>query len=133
MIVAVVDTHAVIWYLSADKRLSMTAKNFLDNANRNGDQISISAITLIEMVYLIEKGRIPALRFSQLVVELNDVSSMFTETPVDLRIARALSRIQVSQIPDMPDRIIAATGLALNVPIVSRDAKIQQSGLRTIW
>jgi PIN domain nuclease of toxin-antitoxin system len=133
MVIAVADTHAAIWYLSADKRLSTSAKSFLDSAQRSTDQIAISAITLVEMVYLIEKGRIPAQRFSQLVVELNDPDSMFIEIPVDLRIARALSQVNVAQIPDMPDRIIAATGIAYAVPIISRDAKILHSGINTLW
>jgi len=39
----------------------------------------------------------------------------------------------VTQIPDMPDRIIAATAVHLNVPIISRDGKIKLSDLDTIW
>jgi PIN domain nuclease of toxin-antitoxin system len=37
------------------------------------------------------------------------------------------------QVPDMPDRIIAATGLHLSVPVISRDGKISTSEIRTIW
>lgn len=58
---------------------------------------------------------------------------MFLEIPVDLNIARTLARLDVAQIPDMPDRIIAATALQLKVPIISRDNKIQLSSLTTIW
>ena len=55
MISAVADTHAVIWYLFADKRLSSHAKTIIENASKAGNQIGVSAITLIEMVYLVEK------------------------------------------------------------------------------
>ena len=37
------------------------------------------------------------------------------------------------EIPDMPDRIVAATALRLGVPIISRDRRIQASKLNTIW
>lgn len=133
MIAAVADTHAIIWYLASDTRLSASAKLFMDNAAQSGDQIAISSITLIEMIYLIEKGRIPAQRFSELATEFDQPDSMLIEIPVDLKIARALSRVDVTQVPDMPDRIVAATALHLNVAAISRDSKIKLSTIRTIW
>ena len=33
----------------------------------------------------------------------------------------------------MPDRIIAATALSLNLPLVTRDGDIRASGVKTIW
>ena len=33
----------------------------------------------------------------------------------------------------MLDRVIAATALALTLPLVTRDGKIQALGLQTIW
>ncbi len=38
-----------------------------------------------------------------------------------------------SEVPDMPDRIIAATALYLKVPLISRDARIRAANLDTIW
>lgn len=133
MIAAVADTHAAVWYLAKDSRLSFPAKNFMDAAGQNGDQIAVSSITLVEMIYLVEKGRIPPERFSHLVAEMDKLDSMFTEIPLDIKISRALSRVDVVQVPDMPDRIIAATGLYLGVPVISRDGKIRASNLQSLW
>lgn len=133
MIAAVADTHALIWYIYGDQRLSKTSRQFMDAAYNSGDRLAISSITLVEMVYLIEKGRIQAETFSRVSRGLDEPDSLFVEFPVDLHIARALSRVDVNQIPDMPDRIVAATALHLNVPIISRDGKIRLSGLNTIW
>ncbi len=133
MIVAVADTHAVIWYLAADPRISTVAKLFMDSTANDGDEIAVSAITLVEMVYLIEKGRIPAQYFSNLAGELNDPDSMFVEVPIDLKIARAVSRVDVEQVPDMPDRIVVATAIYHSVPVISRDGKIKLSSIKTIW
>jgi PIN domain nuclease of toxin-antitoxin system len=36
-------------------------------------------------------------------------------------------------LPDLPDRIIAATALRLNLPLVTRDRKIQASQVNSIW
>ncbi|MBC8170157.1 MAG: type II toxin-antitoxin system VapC family toxin [Anaerolineae bacterium] len=133
MVKGIADTHAVIWYVTPDERLSERAKTFIDIATSQGVQIGISAITLVEIVYLIEKGKIPAESLTKLVRVLNDPLGAFIEIPLNLSIARTLSQVSSSQVPDMPDRIIAATALHYHVPLISRDAKIQASSVQTIW
>jgi len=133
MIVGVLDTHTIIWFLSGDPRLSATARAFILNASAAGNDLAISSITLVEMVYLIEKGRIPADRFTEIIRMTRQPNAGLVEIPVDAEIARALSGIDITKVPDMPDRTIAATALYLQVPILSKDGKIQHSGLTTIW
>jgi PIN domain nuclease of toxin-antitoxin system len=133
MIAGVADTHTVIWYLAPDARLSANARTFIDSAFSAGSQIAIPTISLVEMVYLIEKGRIPAETFSRLARELTKNRPAFVQTTLTLEIARTLSLVDVAQIPDMPDRIVAATALHLGVPVISRDSKITLSSLHTIW
>ncbi|MEL6271670.1 MAG: type II toxin-antitoxin system VapC family toxin [Chloroflexota bacterium] len=133
MITAVADTHAVIWYIYADSRLSAIAKTAIDSAAQAGDQIGVSAITLVEMVYLVEKGRISSESFSILATSLKDAENVFTEIPMNLEIARMITTIDAAQIPDMPDRIIAATAQDPGVPVISRDSQIQLSNVTTIW
>jgi predicted nucleic acid-binding protein len=48
-------------------------------------------------------------------------------------VAEAVAEVPRSAVPDMPDRIIAATALHLGLPLVSRDRLIQLSGIETIW
>jgi PIN domain nuclease of toxin-antitoxin system len=133
MIVAVADTHAVVWYLANDARLSLTARTTFETAAQDNDQIVISAITLVEIVYLVEKGRLAAGRFTQLMTALAATNSVLMAYPLSPEVARTMTRIERPQIPDMPDRIIAATGLHLNVPVISRDGKIVASVIQTIW
>lgn len=45
MIRAVADTHAILWYLYNDPRLSATAGAIMDSAVQTGDEIAISSIT----------------------------------------------------------------------------------------
>ena len=133
MIQAVADTHALHWYLYADLRLSKTAKAAIDSANQTGAQIGVSAISLIEIAYLAEKGKVPATAFDRLVALLNLPNGVFQEIQVEQQVADALRKIDRAQVPDMPDRIIAATALMLGVPVISRDGKIQSSVVTTIW
>jgi PIN domain nuclease of toxin-antitoxin system len=133
MILAVADTHVVIWYLYDDPRLSKRAGEFLEAAYKRGDQIAISSITMIEMVYLIEKGRIQSEAFSIVGRAIDEPDGLFVEVPVNIGIARAMSKVSSAEVPDMPDRIVAATAVELNVPVISRDGKIQLSSVPTIW
>ncbi len=133
MVVAVADTHTVIWYLYNDSLLSPNAKAFIETAAQQGNQIGISSISFVEIVYLIEKTRIPKGSLTSLTAELASLESIFIESPVTLQIAYSVSRISSAQIPDMPDRIIAGTALYLGVPLISRDAKIRASNVQTIW
>ena len=133
MIVGIADTHSVIWYLSRDKRLSYRAEHFIEQAASQGNQIGIASITLVEIVYLIERNRIPVESFSKLAEELASHESVFIEVPLSLKIVRRLSEVEALQIPDMPDRIIAASAYHLSVPIITRDARILSSGMEAIW
>jgi len=133
MISAIADTHAVIWYLYDDSRLSEKAKSFIEETKDQGNQIGISTITMVEIVYLIEKGRINTEAFALLSSELKDNQSVLQEIPLTNEIVIDLSTIDRTSIPDMPDRIIAATALHLNIPLLSRDEKIRTSRVETIW
>ena len=60
MVVAIADTHTTLWYLFSDPRLGRAASAFIDATVADGNHVGVSAISVAEMVYLIEKGRIPA-------------------------------------------------------------------------
>jgi len=45
----------------------------------------------------------------------------------------AVARFDREGVPDMPDRITAATALHLGLPLVTRDSKIRASDIETIW
>jgi PIN domain nuclease of toxin-antitoxin system len=133
MLRAVADTHAVIWYIFRDSRLSVTARTTIEQIAAEGNQVAFSSITLAEIVYLSEKGRINSMTLDRLLIEVASDSALLVEIPFDRDIALTLRQVDRSQIPDLPDRIIAATGLYLKVPIISRDRRIQLSTIDTIW
>ena len=133
MLAGVADTHTAIWYLYGDKRLSARAKSFMDSAYLGDDQIGFSSITLAEIVYLEEKRKILPDTLAQFLAIVNVQDSLFVEVPFDRNIIKSLLRVPRTSVPDLPDRIIAATALHLGVPLITRDAQIQASGIGTIW
>lgn len=98
-----------------------------------GDNVGFSSITLAEIVYLTERQRVPPDTLTGLTAALDLPNSVLVEVPFERRIAEAMVRVDRSEVPDLPDRIIVATALHLGVPLVTRDGKIQASGIATIW
>ena len=133
MIAAVADTHTAVWYLFNNPRLSAVTRRTIEEAFRAGDQIGVSSISLVEMVYLAEKGRIPSTAVEDLMRALLDSEYPLHELPVDASIARQMASVSRDDVPDMPDRIVAATGVRYGVPVISRDGRIRASSIQSIW
>ena len=128
------DTHAAIWYFSKSPEISATARQTFNNAVAGGNIIILPTISIVEIVYLIEKNRLVPQTLSRLIQFLNLPSSSFVTQDLTAGIAQTLAQIPRSIVPDMPDRIIAATALHLNLPLVTKDRKIQAlQSIRTIW
>ena len=53
--------------------------------------------------------------------------------PLDRDIANLVEPIPRDAVPDIPDRIIAATAVHLGLPLITRDAKLRRAELETIW
>ncbi|MCC6362188.1 MAG: type II toxin-antitoxin system VapC family toxin [Bryobacterales bacterium] len=129
----VADTHAVLWYLGRDSRLSIAAANALRSAVEGGAPILVASISLVELTYLVVKGRLPAIALQALRDALADPEFGLALAPLDLRVAGALQQIPRGDVPDLPDRVIAATALSMHLPLVTRDGRIRSSGILTIW
>jgi PIN domain nuclease of toxin-antitoxin system len=134
MSAVVADTHAIVWYLSKIGKLSETATQTLDRASQSGQMIYLSAISIIELQYLTERNRIDPTVLNQIIqIDRSDIPSIEIVS-LDLKIGEHLGHIDRDVVPDMPDRIIAATALSLNLPLITCDRKIQAcTAITTIW
>lgn len=129
----VIDTHIVIWYFADATQLSKPAETAIDNAEANGI-IYVSAITIVELIYLTEKGKIPPDVLDLLRDALDDPTTAFRLIEISREVADEVENIPRPIVPDMPDRIIAATALHLNLPLATKDHKIQAlQNIQTIW
>ncbi len=120
----IVDTHITIWYFADATQLSKPAETAIDNAEVNGN-IFVYAITIVELIYLIEKGKIPQAVLDLLRDALDDSTTAFRLIEISREISDEVENIPRAAVPDMPDRIIAATALHLDLPLVTKDRKIR--------
>jgi PIN domain nuclease of toxin-antitoxin system len=133
MTALVLDTHAAVWHLQAPDRLSPGAAAAIDEATKAGDVLYVPSIALVELVYLGEKGRLPEEALDRLIGLLQDDESNLKLLPLGLDVVRALKRVSRDEVPDMPDRIIAASAVARGLPLLSRDRRISASNAEVIW
>jgi PIN domain nuclease of toxin-antitoxin system len=130
---AVTDTHGLIWHLEDDPRLGSNARATFEACDRGEIIIYVPTICLVELVYLQEKGRIPANFKGRFDALMQAGTSGLISVDVTVDIVDAVSHVPRTDVPDMPDRIIAATAMHLGLPLISRDSKIQVSNVHTIW
>lgn len=130
---AVADTQAIVWYIALDRRLSVAARQAFEDAWMAGELVGISAMTLVELIYLVERGRVPPDGRTRLLAAVDAPTSMLTVIPVDRAVAEATLSIDRAAIPELPDRVIAATALNLGVPLITSDLRIRTSGIATVW
>ena len=129
----IADTHAVIWFMLDPARLSAKAWEAMREALRGEGRVLISAVTLVEITYLVERARLSEDASTRLWEAIRSPEPQVEVVPVDEAVAEAVQRIPRDVVPDMPDRIIAATALHLNLPLVTCDGKIRSSSVPTIW
>jgi predicted nucleic acid-binding protein len=64
---------------------------------------------------------------------LEEPNPRFVIAPLDWDVAVKVRSIARADVPDLPDRVIAATAAALRLPLVTKDGRIRATNLETIW
>jgi PIN domain nuclease of toxin-antitoxin system len=113
MIAGVAGTHAGLWYVFGDPQLSPLARSTIEAAAKARRKIALPVISLAEIVYLVEKGRLAASAYQELQRALYDPNHVLQESPVTSEIVDAMQQAPRVDIPDMPDRIVDATAVYL--------------------
>ena len=132
----VADTHALLWYLldDPDRRLSPDARTALEQAeSTNG--IAVSVASVVDLWYVIRtRGTFTDDQLDQVLRLLRDPETSLEAEPITLDVAVGFRQIPRDALGDPWDRFITATAVALDLPLVTRDRRIRESGLvETIW
>lgn len=127
------DTHALIWWVSGDARLpESTAKLITQNLAENA--VLISAISAWEMAQLVVRDRLvlsrPVSDWLDLVQAINGVYFV----PIDHRVAVESVSLPGDFHKDPADRFLVATARLLGATLISCDDKIRAyAHVNTFW
>ena len=125
------DTHVLVWMASDPGRLSRRASEAIREA-RAKTGIAVATITLWELAWLAENGRIQtAMSVESFVRET--VARVILQ-PMSPAIAALAVRLPEKYPRDPADRIIAATAIVGGMPLVTADRQIRLAKVaETIW
>lgn len=106
----------------------------MSSAVLNGSSIFIPSITVVELIYLTEKGKIAKPVLDRLISALSNSEYAFDLMPLNFEIAQVVQQVPRYAVPDLPDRVITATAMYLNLVLVTKDQKIRDFYKdRAIW
>ena len=115
------DTHAWIWWASQSPKLSAAARQAIENETKAG----VAVISCWEVAMLMDKGRLKLDREVGLWVEQALALPKLEVLPLTAQIAVASVRLPADFHSDPADRMIVATARQYNVPVVTKDERIQ--------
>lgn len=126
------DTHVVIWLAQDNNRISPKARSAIDEARQRGRGLAISDITLVEIARLASHGRIRLM--PNIETFLADVERRFVVWPITSNIAMQAFELPSNYPNDPVDRVIGATALIEDFPLLTADREIRRSrAVPVIW
>jgi PIN domain nuclease of toxin-antitoxin system len=123
------DTHAFLWFITADAQLSSTAENAIRNP---GNDAFLSIASVWEIAIKVNLGKLPIpLPLDTFIPEqlrLNRVSLL----PIEMQHAFEVSRMAPHH-RDPFDRMIIAQAQVERLELVSADAMFDPYPIRRLW
>ena len=120
------DTHAFLWWLTDDARLSRTARRMIgDRAN----DVAVSAASAWEIATKARLGRLPDIGTD---IAGSIVGEGFEQIPITVVDAERAGRLPGPH-RDPFDRMLIAQAMGHDIPIVSIDAVFDRYEVRRLW
>jgi PIN domain nuclease of toxin-antitoxin system len=112
------------------RRMSERVKKIFNDAETGNATIFIPAMVMAEILYLTERGRIS--------ISLNDIDEYIQSHPncreFSLSFTGIEKAMEISDIPELHDRLIAGAASLLGVPLITNDPVIAASQfVKTVW
>ena len=123
------DSHALVWYLTGNKRLSRKAREIADDLESD---VFVSAVCAWEIAAKVNRGRWP--EAAQIANSLQEITlaQAFTALPITIEHARVAGFLSGPH-HDPFDRMLAAQSQVEGVPLVTADPAFRAFGTSVIW
>jgi PIN domain nuclease of toxin-antitoxin system len=126
----VTDTHALIWWFTDSPRISRKAYEILEQCENGKNVVFIPSVVIAEALSIFDKKRV-SFDFKKLF-DMIEESENFVLISLDYPILQKM--VELKNIPELHDKIIASTALYLDLPIITKDRTLQKLlPNNTIW
>lgn len=126
------DTHAWVWWICGDPRLTAREREALDTLSPSERPV-LADISLWEVATLVERGRL------ELDMDLERWLAI-ASAPATVEVARVTAAVaaEVARLPerfhrDPADRLIVATARVRKLSVLTRDRKISGARIVPLW
>lgn len=124
---ALLDTHALVWLLDGDERLGEKSRTLIQQSAQ-ADSLYVSAITPWEIAMLVSKGRLTLVQeigeWLRIAISMPGIRM----APLSIDVSVASTRLPGTFHSDPADRIIVATARHLGAILVTEDKLILDYG-----
>jgi len=123
------DTHAFLWWIGGDPRLSQRATEIIRDPD---NEILVSAASIWEIAIKAQLGRIAFTADPADLVPRQIAENGFAELPISVRHALQTHRLPLLH-RDPFDRALIAQAQVECVPLLSADEAVAQYAVAVIW
>jgi PIN domain nuclease of toxin-antitoxin system len=124
-----IDTHAFLWFIEDNEKLSNKAKNVIENEN-NRKFLSLASVWELARKYSIGKIKFEQ-NFNDFIDEQLAVNNI-TLLAIKLEHIKIVSQLTLHH-KDPFDRLIITQAIAENLPIISIDNIFDSYAIQKIW
>jgi len=131
---AVLDTHAVIWWLTGRKRsMGRAVRGFVERVDAGDAVAHVPSLVLVELSEAIQRGVFSLGEpFDVFMQRMENTPSRYRVVPLDAAVVTRSHALHA--IPERGDRLIAATAQHLGLPLFTRDPAIARVvGRDVLW
>jgi PIN domain nuclease of toxin-antitoxin system len=121
------DTHALIWWLAGDDRLSPPAKAAVMDESQ---KVFVSAASLWEIATKSRLGKLPGM--AAVALEAEVAAQGFAPLPITLRHGQMAGALPGDH-RDPFDRMLIAQAMAEGLALVSNETAFDFYGVRRVW
>jgi PIN domain nuclease of toxin-antitoxin system len=123
------DTHALLWWLSDDAALPHTARKFISETKNT---VLVSAASAWEIAIKVRLGKLPTA-----ATLVSDFCGQVEREGFDLLVISADHGIRGGLLPgphkDPFDRMLIAQAQAENLPVITNERVFEAYGVRRLW
>ena len=126
----VADTHAPLWWFTDSPKLGKKAAGIFEQCEKGESIVFIPSIVIAEALSIFDKKRV-SFDFKKLLKQIND-SEHFVIVSLDYPVLQKM--VELTDIPELHDKIIVSTAKYLDLPIITKDTVLQGlTHVKTVW